>query len=79
MGEDKYEITIYSSCVNTDKGIYYYKTYDNSQISAVDMYKENLDSDKLINYDLIKDGQILYFASPLLSGFKFNHTVLSTS
>ncbi len=60
MGEDKYEITIYSSCVNTDKGIYYYKTYDNSQISAVDMYKENLDSNKLINYDLIKDGQILY-------------------
>ena len=60
MGEDKYEITIYSSCVNTDKGIYYYKTYDNSQISAVDMYKENLDGDKLINYDLIKDGQILY-------------------
>ena len=60
MGENQYEITIYSSCVNTDKGIYYYKTYDNSQISAVDMYKENLDSNKLINYDLIKDGQILY-------------------
>jgi len=38
-----YEITIYSSCCNTNKGIYYYKTYDNSQITAVDMYKENLD------------------------------------
>ena len=60
MGENQYEITIYSSCVNTDKGIYYYKTYDNSQISAVDMHKENLDSDKLVNYDLIKEGQILY-------------------
>ncbi len=60
MGENQYEITIYSSCVNTDKGIYYYKTYDNSQISAVDMHKEDLDSDKLVNYDLIKEGQILY-------------------
>ena len=27
MGEGKYEITIYSSCCNLDKGIYYYVTY----------------------------------------------------
>ena len=58
MGEDKYEITIYSSCCNMDKGIYYYTTYENSQITGVDMHKENLDSDKLINYDLVKGQQI---------------------
>ncbi len=58
MGGDKYEITIYSSCCNLDKGIYYYKTYENSQISAIDMYKENLDSNKLISYDLVKNQQI---------------------
>ncbi|OKZ58102.1 MAG: choloylglycine hydrolase, partial [Clostridiales bacterium 44_9] len=29
LGEDKYEITLYTSCCNTDKGIYYYNTYDN--------------------------------------------------
>ncbi len=58
MGEDKYEITIYSSCCNLDKGIYYYTTYENSQITGIDMYKENLDGDKLVNYDLIKDQQI---------------------
>ena len=58
MGDDKYEITIYSSCSNMDKGIYYYTTYENSQITGVDMHKENLDSDKLINYDLIKGQQI---------------------
>ncbi len=58
MGGDKYEITIYSSCCNMDKGIYYYTTYENSQITAVDMYKENLDSKELINYDLIKNQQI---------------------
>lgn len=59
MGEDKYEITIYSSCCNLDKGIYYYKTYDNSQITGIDMNKENLDGTSLINYELIKDEQIL--------------------
>ena len=59
MGEDKYEITIYSSCCNLDKGIYYYKTYENSQITSVDMYKENIDGDKLISYDLIK-GEHIY-------------------
>ena len=59
MGEDKYEITIYSSCCNMDKGIYYYKTYENSQITAIDMYKENLESSELMSYDLIK-GQNIY-------------------
>ena len=58
MGEDKYEITIYSSCCNQDKGIYYYTTYENSQITAVDMHKENLDGSDLISYNLIKGQQI---------------------
>lgn len=57
MGDDLYEITIYSSCCNTDKGIYYYKTYDNSQITAVDMHKENLDSIKLVSYPLKTRGE----------------------
>ena len=52
VGENSYEITLYSSCMNVDKGVYYYKTYDNSQINGVDMYKEDLDSDALINYPL---------------------------
>ncbi len=59
MGEDKYEITIYSSCCNMDKGIYYYTTYENSQITGINMYNENLDGAELINYDLIKGQQIL--------------------
>ncbi len=59
MGLDKYEITIYSSCCNLDSGIYYYKTYDNSQITKVDMHKEDLDSNKLICYDLIVGEHIL--------------------
>ncbi len=58
MGDDKYEITIYSSCCNLDKRIYYYTTYENSQITGIDMYKENLDCSELINYNLVKGQQI---------------------
>ena len=59
MGGDQYEITIYTSCCNLDKGIYYYTTYENNQISGIDMNKENLDSSDLINYNLIKGQQVL--------------------
>ena len=58
MGEGKYEITIYSSCCNMDKGIYYYTTYENSQITGVDMYKEDIESDKLVSYNLVQGQQI---------------------
>ena len=58
VSDGKYEITIYTSCCNLGKGIYYYTTYDNHQITKVDMYKENLDSKELISYPLIKDEQI---------------------
>ncbi len=55
---DEFQMTHYSSCCNTTKGIYYYTTYYNSEINAVDMYKENLDTDELIIYDFIKDAKI---------------------
>lgn len=57
---DGYEYTIYSSCVNVDKGIYYYTTYENSQITAIDMHQENLDSSRLIRYPLQKEWNVLY-------------------
>ena len=53
-----FEIKIYTSCCNASKGIYYYTTYDNHQITAIDMHKENLNSENLIRYPLIKDEQI---------------------
>ena len=58
LGDNKYEITIYTSCCNTNKGIYYYTTYDNHQISAIDMHKEDLDDSKIIFYPLIVEEQI---------------------
>ena len=58
VADGKYEITIYTCCCNTTKGLYYYTSYDNHQICAVDMHKENLDDDKLVRYPLITDGEI---------------------
>lgn len=52
------QMTHYSSCCNTDRGIYYYTTYYNSSINGVDMNKENLDSDKVITYDFVKNTEI---------------------
>lgn len=57
---DQYERTQYTSCCNTKEGVYYYKTYDNSQITAINMRKENLDTNKLINYKMLFEQQINY-------------------
>ncbi len=60
LKDNKYEITIYTSCCNTNKGIYYYTTYNNHQISAIDMHRENLDGDSLIHYPIITSEHINY-------------------
>lgn len=59
VGEGKYEITIYTSCCNADKGIYYYTTYKNRRITAVDMRREDLDKNELIRYPMITGEDIL--------------------
>lgn len=58
VADGKYEITIYTSCCNASKGIYYYTTYNNHQITAVDMFKKNLDGNSIVKYHLIEPGEI---------------------
>lgn len=58
LGGGQYETTIYTSCCNAHKGIYYYTTYDNHQISGVDMHRENLDDAGLIRFPLASGEQI---------------------
>lgn len=53
-----FEKTIYSSCCNTDKGIYYYTTYENSQITAIAMHNTDLNSAKISAFPLITGQQI---------------------
>ncbi len=60
MEDGTYEITLYSSCCNTDKGIYYYTTYENRQLTAIDMGKENLNSVTLTLYPLITTQQVRF-------------------
>ena len=54
----KYEITLYTSCCNCDKGIYYYTTYENHQISAVNMHHEDLDGTMPVRYPVLQGEKI---------------------
>lgn len=58
--ESIYDVTTYSCCINTTKGIYYYKTYENNQITAIKMNEKNMNSKQLDIYELIETQQIKY-------------------
>lgn len=58
IGEGHYHHTLYSSCMNADKGIYYYSTYDNRQISAVHMRQADREGKRLLRYPRIVEQQI---------------------
>ena len=60
LDNGKFEITIYTSCCNATKGIYYYTTYNNHQITAVNMHNENLNGKELVRYPLIEGEHISY-------------------
>jgi len=57
---DADQITIYSSCCDLNRGIYYYRTYDNSQITAVDMHLADLNGDKIITVPLRYEQNLLH-------------------
>ena len=52
--DGEYEYTRYSCCCNADKGIYYYNTYDNIGITAVDMHDYDLEGSEVYRLDLEK-------------------------
>lgn len=56
---DAFERTQYSSCCDTAKGVYYYKTYFNSSITAVDMHSVDLDGFRLSAHDLVIDERVI--------------------
>lgn len=58
--ENKNDITTYSCCINTSKGIYYYKTYTNNQIIAIKMSEKEKNNKYLSIFDLIEEQQIKY-------------------
>ena len=56
----KCEMTIYTSCINAQKGIYYFTTYENRSIRAVDMHRENLDKSELSRFPINGEQQITF-------------------
>ena len=54
------EKTIYTACFDAQNGIYYYTTYENRQITAIDMFKANLNAAELACYPMINTPQIKF-------------------
>ena len=55
MKNGEYEYTRYSSCCNADKGIYYYKTYDDFNIKKININSFDLDNNKLFKCNILGD------------------------
>lgn len=50
--------TTYSSCINLENGIYYYTTYSNRQITGVNMYNTDLNSNTISRFPLKNEQNI---------------------
>ena len=55
----KYELTAYTSCINLCRGIYYYTTYENRAISAVDLFRCDLEGGELSRFSLQNEQKIM--------------------
>ena len=54
------DMTLYISCMCQQKGIYYYSTYNNNGISAIDMNKEDLDAKEIKRFEYLDKLFITY-------------------
>lgn len=54
------DLTLYSSCMDQQKGIYYYKVHENCRINAVDMNKEDLDGNEIKIFPYTRTQDINY-------------------
>ena len=60
LNDGNCEITQYTSCCSADQGIYYYTTYGNRRITAVDLYGEDLNGRELLRYPLMLKEDIAF-------------------
>jgi choloylglycine hydrolase len=60
LDDGKYEITAYTSCINLNRGIYYYTTYENRAISAVELSKCDLEAEELCRFSLQTEQTIFW-------------------
>lgn len=52
--------TQYASCCDASQGIYYYTTYSNRRICAVELHKANLEINRLLRFPLETEQDILF-------------------
>ena len=60
LPDGRAELTAYTSCINACRGVYYYKTYENSRICAIDMHTCDLDCSELYLFPLEREQSIYY-------------------
>lgn len=60
LGKGVYERTLYTSCCNQQKGIYYYTTYENRQITAIRLTEDAKEGEELRCYPLRKEENIFF-------------------
>ena len=58
--ENAFAKTVYSSCINMDKGLYYYTTYQNSRPACVSLHHADPDSIALKVYPFLTEPDFLY-------------------
>lgn len=54
LDNDVLDYTTYSSCINTNKLIYYYRTYENNEVNSIKLDSVDLDTGDLFNFELKK-------------------------
>ncbi|WP_300684052.1 choloylglycine hydrolase [Acutalibacter sp. 1XD8-36] len=54
------DTTTYACCMNASRGIYYYKTYSNSQLTAVRLTESNINAKRPTFYPLEEEQQIRF-------------------
>lgn len=59
-GNGEEDITSYTACINVEEGIYYYKTYENNQITAIRMDQVDLDGSEVQLFPLRRSQEIHY-------------------
>ncbi len=64
-----WERTLYSTCCNTERWIYYYTTYEDRQITAVEGYKTDIDGGFLTVYPMVSRPRFHAPCPPVIDKF----------
>lgn len=54
LEDGQYQITAYTSCMNLDRKVYYYTTYENNRLTAVNLHRFKLEGCELKRFPLFK-------------------------